>query len=94
MFYISETRIDGTTKEVINLLENSFGVKIWENFAFLVKCPNSEEDLEEMDVESKDDYVKERAAIIEKEFKLPQNTLKCYGIDIFKDFKEKVNKKW
>lgn len=94
MFYISETRIDGTTKEVINLLESSFGVKIWENFVFLVKCPNSEEDLEDLDVKSKSDYVNQRAAIIEKEFNLKQGTLKCYGIDIFKDFKEKVNRKW
>ena len=46
----------------------------------------------DLEIDSKEDYIKERASIIEEEFKIPKNSLRVYGMDIFKDFREKVGR--
>ena len=88
MFYISEQRIDSTSKEVIKLLEDAFGTTIWANFIFLFRVPNGDDDLYLLEIDSKEDYINERASIIEEEFKIPKNSLRVYGMDIFKDFRQ------
>ena len=70
-------------------MEDAFGTTIWANFIFLFRVPNGEDDLGELEIDSKEDYIKERASIIEEEFKIPKNSLRVYGMDIFKDFREK-----
>lgn len=84
MFYISEIRLDSTTKEVIKLMETGFGFSVWKNFMFLVKVPNDESELIMAGIKSKEDYVAERKRVIEEEYKV--SDLKFFGLDIFKDF--------
>lgn len=85
VFYLSEVRLDDTTKQVIKLMEKAFGFEVWQNFVFLVKIPNSKKELNLLDIEDREAYIRERKVAIEEEYKV--KNLKFIGLDIYKDFK-------